>query len=263
MAPPRARLGTGGAIEMAGGKNRNGHFANLAPNPIMSTARKVALNDRAKEKREANKTNLTAAPAGGSMGIASFFKPKPAAAAAKDVEMTDETSRDSASAPADTPTKEVEKVSPTPDTQKVGRKRIKRVESSDEEDNAPEEPPSKKDPARAASPAAEPSASESSAAPEKSPAKSPVKSQGASSKSVASFFTKKPEAESPAANKASEEKTDKTAAAKEAKKEVAAEPHAHSSPAKAQTPAKPAASFFGAAAPKTSRSSPCKETTKD
>jgi len=193
------------------------------------------------------------------MGIASFFKPKPAAAAAKDVEMTDETSRDSASAPADTPTKEVEKVSPTPDTQKVGRKRIKRVESSDEEDNAPEEPPSKKDPARAASPAAEPSASESSAAPEKSPAKSPVKSQGASSKSVASFFTKKPEAESPAANKASEEKTDKTAAAKEAKKEVAAEPHAHSSPAKAQTPAKPAASFFGAAAPKTSSKSPAKE----
>ena len=217
---------------------------------MSTTARKTALNDKAQEKRDAKKTDLTASPAAASKSIASFFKPKSAAAEVKDVEMADETSRDSAaaSAPADTPVKEADKVSP--DTQKVGRKRIKRVESSDDEDNAPEEPPSK-DPARASSPAAEPAASESSAVPEKSPVKLQV------TKSAASFFTKKtPEADAPAAKKASdEEKAGKTAAAKEVK-EAKEEPHGHSSPAKAQTPAKAGASFFGAAAPKPSRLPP-------
>ena len=203
----------------------------------MSTARKAALLDRAREKREAKKYDLSSVPPVGTMSIANFFKPRtggPVAAPAdeaRDVAAVDETSRDSVSGALNTPMKE----SPqevTPDTQKVGRKRLRQVDSSDDEDGGADERAAAESPAKC---------------PAKAPAASPVKA--ASSKLAASFFLKKKteaESEGKGAQPPAEEATasEATAAPAGDKRALATQPAVESSgrgsakpPAKAESKA--------------------------
>jgi hypothetical protein len=199
----------------------------------MSTARKAALLDRAREKREAKKYDLSSVPSVGTMSIANFFKPRtggPAAAPAeeaRDAAAVDETSRDSVSGALDTPMKD----SPqevTPDTQKVGRKRLRQVDSSDDEDGGADErteAPAENEPERAA-------AKCPAKCPAKAPAASPVKA--ASSKLAASFFLKKKteaESEGKGAQPPAEEATasEATAAPAGDKSALAKQPAAESS----------------------------------
>ena len=199
----------------------------------MSTARKAALLDRAREKREAKKYDLSSVPSVGTMSIANFFKPRtggPAAAPAeeaRDAAAVDETSRDSVSGTLDTPMKD----SPqevTPDTQKVGRKRLRQVDSSDDEDGGADErteAPAENEPERAA-------AKCPAKCPAKAPAASPVKA--ASSKLAASFFLKKKteaESEGKGAQPPAEEATasEATAAPAGDKSALAKQPAAESS----------------------------------